>query len=714
MKLRHHERYFGAGSPLANRSAGSSLRGGVRTSGQNFAFLLLTFQIHLSLVFLPPHRRKGKRRKRKKIYLRRKILKYAPIMTTDTSSLESQRLELENNVQRLRESLYKWRLWEAEYDGLKDKIASLREDATQVELLQHGLAFDGSVVDEKEVRALVFSGLGNSATARSRNQVTQLLDRRLDYVKENVRMMEKRLKNTEDERDKLLGSELLPASGSGQRGVDYRVTEITEELDENDNVVSSSMSTPRDQASGLSEALEILKKAGVKDLPDQSTKVETATGADDINGTDIEPTPKLTSKVEQSNDNIAPISGLQHDTAPVYIQTSELDSEERLVTEIDEPPEDAKLRREMLAYSLNEVGTVVAELEVDEEGSEFSVEDEEYYCQPEYVESDDEDEYGRTTSRVLTSEYHQKMQELEQKLNAKSLTNIGQDISVLPEEVRRELERPAAVKVELERDKELTEQNQVKSRKKVSFAAELDIAPAPRFPLSNTKPSFHATKAPEAPPVSLSIVEHTTNSRRGDNQATLTKSVKPKKVSRFKSVRNTGADASTELIFPEAALTSSNGTVKETSKESSSPTPFGLFPAGLREPKPFLQPIKDSITDKLQSENMNASIHAPQRSSPLQPNPLGGKTLADQLVERDISTRNVHPPDSEEIDEELHRKQIATEFYDMANHKIFQNGGFLGNSEDELDIVRIDEANEEEPSRYVSRFMAARMKPMTR
>src|SRR5690606_23691527 len=47
------------------------------------------------------------------------------------------------------------------------------------------------------------------------------------------------------------------------------------------------------------------------------------------------------------------------------IAESVKEREERLipVTDVDEPPEDAKLRREMLAYGLNEVGAVVAELE---------------------------------------------------------------------------------------------------------------------------------------------------------------------------------------------------------------------------------------------------------------------------------------------------------------------------------------------------------------
>ncbi len=42
--------------------------------------------------------------------------------------LERQRRELEDNIWKLQESLYHWRTWEAEYDGLKDEINDLDKD----------------------------------------------------------------------------------------------------------------------------------------------------------------------------------------------------------------------------------------------------------------------------------------------------------------------------------------------------------------------------------------------------------------------------------------------------------------------------------------------------------------------------------------------------------------------------------------------------------
>src|SRR5712664_3217142 len=93
--------------------------------------------------------------------------------------LERQRLELESNVRKLQQSLYHWRLWEAEYDGLKEEIASLQDDSTREDFLETGREFGGTLVDENEVKTLLGEGHGLS---RSREQVVQLISRRMDYV----------------------------------------------------------------------------------------------------------------------------------------------------------------------------------------------------------------------------------------------------------------------------------------------------------------------------------------------------------------------------------------------------------------------------------------------------------------------------------------------------------------------------------------------------
>ena len=49
--------------------------------------------------------------------------------------LERLRLQLEENVKKLRESLQLWQTWSAEYEGLKEEILGLGEEHTEAELV---------------------------------------------------------------------------------------------------------------------------------------------------------------------------------------------------------------------------------------------------------------------------------------------------------------------------------------------------------------------------------------------------------------------------------------------------------------------------------------------------------------------------------------------------------------------------------------------------
>jgi hypothetical protein len=119
-----------------------------------------------------------------------------------------------------------------------------------------------------------------------------------------------------DQRDKLLGSEPLPVSAAAKAGDDHGVTEITEELNEDGNAVSSSMSTPGVQVSGLTEILEKLKKAGVKNLPQLTAKKETPAWIDAVDGDEAELKPELPSEVKQSNYPAKSVSGFQRNASP--------------------------------------------------------------------------------------------------------------------------------------------------------------------------------------------------------------------------------------------------------------------------------------------------------------------------------------------------------------------------------------------------------------
>ncbi|OXV11507.1 hypothetical protein Egran_00732 [Elaphomyces granulatus] len=579
--------------------------------------------------------------------------------------LERQRLELESNVRKLQQSLYHWRLWEAEYDGLKEEIASLQDDSTREDFLETGREFGGTLVDENEVKTLLGEGHGLS---RSREQVVQLISRRMDYVQQNVATIEKRLQVAEDKLTALLREEPDDVVNNEDFPVD-----IIEELDEDGKIISSSTSTPGDKAP---ELLGVLQKAGVNDIPDRTPKVGSQTSSTDQKAATLPgPIQKLVSEpgiqaTTQEDSVHIPIEVSQvSNSSPVMEGQQE---EAKLpITDLDEPPEDAKLRREMLQYGLNEVGAIVAELEVDENASEFSIEDD--HDSYEYDSEDgEEDEHGRTTRKVLTEEYHQRMFQLGQKLNAYGMENMERDTSFLPEEIRRELEEPRVSKAESAME-EIANPPAGKKRKKVSFAPDLDVAPAPS--VAEKKRMIPAK--PERPAVLESIVERTKILKEGSHKA-------PKKLSRFRSVRSSESQNPSNIL----SLGQSAPHKQQDSVPQSSSLPF--FPAKQEEPISFSQPTMDIA--KIASQT--------------RPHPLEGRAFADTLVEREISGTRV-PPEPDELDEELHRKQILAEFHNMSNRMIYRSGGFL--DDDEPEVVPLDEPTDGKPQKRVSRFMAARM-----
>lgn len=856
----------------------------------------------------------------------------APTEDTNLADLERQRRELEDNVRKLQQSLYHWRLWEAEYDGLKEELASLREDATRDELLDKGREFGGSVVTEDEVRDLLGlkkqsqkqSSASVPSASRSRDQVVQLIARRIDYVRQNVATMEKRLQAAEDRLNELLGvtaerpRDVAAAASKGGGGDDdggaYPVTEIVEELDEEGNVIKGTTTKPGEQAP---ELLEVLKKAGVMQISDRITEKAKAVEQKHKQGQEKqqekegskpaaaekevstpepkkepeqkpkmgpEPPPKLAEKGPKPQPKPAPkqeakqepkqvskqelkqpkpepkkepeqkpilgpepppkplekkttrkpepkpaekkepqphpkpeskqepkqgpeqgpepepkpepkpetkkepqelkkqdpkqepkpepkqapkpepkpaakqeqkpekpvaiqvggapkqpektvsphVNGAAHPTAAAKPEKAE---DVRPVTDVDESPEDAKLRREMLQYGLNEVGAIVAELELDENASEFSITDEEYDSYEDVDhddESESEDEYGRTTRRVLTDEIHQQMRELERKLNARGMLNIGRDTTSLPEEVRRELEEPRVDRVEKSEASQEAEKAEkgdksdkaeaaetaekaeqvgqaekapeTKPKKKVAFAPELDIAPDPEPPAAEKKTR---PRKPETPAVSDTIVERT-EAVKEEKRAEERKP--PKKVSRFKSARAAGTPtAETITTTPAPTASTTKPPTVRSSVGQPDPSSLPLFPAKPKEPKPFSQPIAADII-----ENDTLSSSSRSRSRPSEPRPPEGKILADNLVEREVSEGSAAPPDPDELDEELHRKEIATEFHRMRNRMIHRSGGYL--NDDERETVPLDEDEDEDqtadgqPKRRVSRFKAARMR----
>lgn len=585
------------------------------------------------------------------------------IPNPNLDALEEQRLALEDNILQLQKSLYHWRTWEAEYDGLREEISNLEDDASTEEFLAVVLEFGGTLVDQKEMQVI----LGSQGVTRSRGQVVDLLGRRIDYVQQNVATMEKRLSKAQNQLDALVLSDQPPP----QDGADFPMQEIMEELDENGNVVSSKINTPGNEAS---ELLDVLKKAGVKDIPETSVPEKTAaTPADATSESAVDETASSKAgdqpKGSSSGDNATtePSGPSLKFSQPQSVVTAE-DRMQPPVTDVNESAEEARLRREMLDYGINEVGAIVAELEMDESGSEISFDEDYDY---DYDEEDNEDEYGRSHNR-LPAEYHQQMMELEAKLNARGLMNMGKDTETFPEEVQQEITTPAEVE---------TSTKEKKPKKRVAFADDLDIAPAPAPPATAEK-----VPAPQDEPQVLadSIVERTSRAP----EPTPTTPAVPKKVSRFRSARATAPGSNgSESVTTGATIANPSEVTESRLRKQANTTPSAvppvLFPATPKEPKPFSAPISDII------------------EKPAPPQFPHDRTLADKVFEREVKTGAAVAPEPDHYDEELHQKQIASEFFNMQKR---MDGA--PKDDEEQDILPPEE---DEPKR-VSKFKASRMR----
>ncbi|QKX53652.1 uncharacterized protein TRUGW13939_00731 [Talaromyces rugulosus] len=612
------------------------------------------------------------------------------------ADLERQRLELEGNVRKLRQSLYDWRIREAEYDELKEGVASLEADCTKDDMIRFGMGLEATVLDEKELKDLVGN---NPAISRSRDQVIQHISRRLDYVKQNVASLERRLETVETNLDKILDVERPAPNAADER---YAVSEIFEELDEDGNVLSSKVSKPGDQAPDI---MEMLQNAGVE-VPQNSAKTATTVGKVDVKDQqNVDNTAQHQETVTTEPEEPAPVDKTDISVEEAQVPTTKTvtktedkktddlnDSDsEPLISEVDEPAEDAKLRREMIEYGFHEVGKVVAELEMDEEGSDFSYDDD--------FDDDDfeneEDEYGRTTTAVLSEDYHKRMKELEKKLKDGGFINVGPANTAPVEDSKEQIEPSGIMKTtSTKEDVDETQPEKKKTKKKVAFASELDIADETTPATSERK--IEPTK-PEATPLSDSVVERS-SSKPTVNENDKAPDAASKKASRFKSARTKGLPSPGDSTSPGLGLRQSAVKQPQVPEPSSS---LPLFPATPKEPKPFSQPI------------VVGDIFAkPPPSTKSEPQPPQGKTLAENLVERPaVHKDNALPPDPDEIDDSIHRKEIASDYYRMRNRKIRQSGGFMNDEEDgdDRELYELDE--NDQPKRRVSKFKAARLRP---
>ncbi|XP_044719926.1 prefoldin subunit domain-containing protein [Hirsutella rhossiliensis] len=541
--------------------------------------------------------------------------------------LERHRLQLEDNIKQLRKALQHWQTWDAEYEALKEEVDAAPEspDSEAPELHRIHSEYEGELLRGKELDD-VFGPRGS----RSREHIVNLLQRRIDYVTKNVESLQKQLEAVEN---RYAAATVISQPDATDEDSEP-FTEIIENLDQDDNVVSYRLNRPGDSVPHVREALA---KAGVEELPD----------ADTSNATTPAPPPNMSRKAKR----------IERIMKTAREQES-ISQQEPVIPE-DEEPEDAALRQQMLKYSMGEVGSVVAELQLEggdtDDGEDFDYGHDDIDDESDQDDNDDdgEDRFGRSTSRLVTDEYRQRMLELEKRLGITSrftqdADNEDADSDAEDEGIGRIVvkhgrETPSsASKPQPTKSSIKDGQGDVDAKKGVRFAQALDVAP-------DNEPTVPPMSEREEPPVEPlgDIVE-----RSGPASASgpATEPRAPRRTSRFAKARHETASS-------------------------------GDIPKG-----PFDVPRR--FADQGEPE--------PPASGP------EGTTLADRLVEREPRP---NPPPPGELDDSLDHDAVAGEYQALRKKFIQRQGGFL--QEDESPIQVLDEA--ENASEPVSRFKAARL-----
>ncbi|KAI1323551.1 hypothetical protein F5Y16DRAFT_336163 [Xylariaceae sp. FL0255] len=564
------------------------------------------------------------------------------------ADLDRHLILLEEQVEKLIIALDEWRQWKKEYETLRNDVQELPTTATPQALNEARQSFQGSLVNEKELVDIF--GRNDS---KKPHQIISTITNRLEYVSKNVDTLAEQLEAAEN---KLAAARVVSnPDATDEDGLP--ITEIMEELDDDDNVISYNLRQPGDSQQQLFQALQ---KAGMEDLIPESTIVsDNATSLpppsprphtsstpqrNDSPKNEMPPKKKSVTFAESTKPSIE--AGLS-DPDPVkrlealYRQAKD---QEAIISDpilpVDESPEDAALRQDMIRFNKQtmeyEMGPIVAELQLEE----GSTDDDDW--DTDESEGDEEDEWGRSTTSVLDEDYKREMLELKQRLEQRALGQRRVDNEDEDDQFAEGIGRinikhddNSVTSQVAEKDSTSDEPPQNGTKKSVRFAPSLDIA-EPAAPVAQTGTSELDT--PEVDPIS-DIVER--------RPTTTTKSTAPstkKKTSRFRRERTEGGSTQTLTMAPE---------------------------------KPT-----------------NNTKYAPSGPE--------GRTLATEVLEHKPSDEIKEP---DELDANLLHQQVTEEYYKMRNKMISREGGFLKENEDPIQPLEEEEGG---PKR-VSRFKAARL-----
>ena len=340
----------------------------------------------------------------------------------------------------------------------------------------------------------------------------------------------------------------------------------------------------------------------------------------------------------------------------------------------------------MIQYNMRDVGSVVAEIDLEDEDSEpWSEEGEEEdegedgddnYGEEEEdsqhgnsTDEDEEDEFGRSKRRVLDDKYLKEMLALEKKLNSMTLRNIGS-----------EPRASKSVKVGLKNeDLDRKEQNnnahqdaKILPTKEVRFARKWDIQ-------DSSSPATSQIVDSQSDRIRKRSFQSLVNERAPLGEPSKA-SQSAKSVSRFKNER-TGPSAEDTKLYSRPLAT-----VPVTSSEA-----------------------------PMSSTGIKRSLHTAQATTadapiPLSPPQPPSGPHAATIIERPYSSMpTMAPPEPDDLDPSLLQQQVATEYHNMRNRMIQRQGGFLTSALEEENEGSV-ELEAEGGERKVSRFRAAKLR----
>ena len=575
----------------------------------------------------------------------------------DSSTLqkvEAQRLKLEENIAELKNSLRHWQTLELDYEGLKEEFELLPDNASTNECLAAAEEFKPMALNETDLQSLVHDPKAGPRTPR---QLTHILSKRVEYVVRNVEFVRKQVSDSEKKRNALL----LAEDPEHRDEAGLPLTEITEELDDSGQVISSKVNEPAKDADKLADVLE---RAGVEGLDKSEVK----------GGEDTDPlSARATAATSSDESDVSEDEAGDVDVEKVSRQTNITDlqpaSSQTVFTNSQDTADEAKLRRDMLQYqtNLDEVGAIVAELDMEEGDSEVSYdEDDEDLLIGSDIDTTDEsseDETGKSKNSHISASYKRKMEELEKKLGLKDMKNVGPQADSSSEtmaETKRPSAAEAARQAAISREKEArktdgggadqstepaTRPKPKKAKKSVAFADSLDIAK--EEPSKTHQPPSKALHGESIHPVGDTIIERSSTTSQGPAPAPAPPTFNKPKPSRFKQ------QAQQQRSLPQ-------------------PPPPTFSPGQL---------VRSQLHE-----------HAPSTTS---------------------SSTTAPAPDT--LDTELHRREIALDYHRLRNRKIHAQGGFVRDDdidEEDFEHMQDDWGVEDEDGnvRRISRFKAARLK----